>query len=249
MKDSEFTELLNLYLDHEISAADAARLEAEIRGNLERRRVYLQYCKMQQACRVIAADFAAADVNEGISTEKKVIPFAPAVAATSARQRRRQSSYAIGAVAAAACVALVFVSRRAPSESTLPTRPAVEIVAVTPSVPSAGAVTLASVGAPRGLISVARQVQSPTLVANPLLLTGSTQAEAVRAAAVRQADNQLAWLEALQLAPLPERLPANHDLHFGARLVTEGRALGNRATPNSKSPEPGEEMVTFQIVK
>ena len=31
MKDSEFLELLNLYLDHEISPADAARLEAEVR--------------------------------------------------------------------------------------------------------------------------------------------------------------------------------------------------------------------------
>ena len=29
MKDSEFLELLNLYLDHEISPADAARLEAD----------------------------------------------------------------------------------------------------------------------------------------------------------------------------------------------------------------------------
>ncbi len=103
MKDSEFIELLNLYLDHEISAADAARLEAEIRGNLERRRVYLQYCKMQQACRAIAADFATADASDGISTEKKVIPFTPAFAATPARQRSRQFSYAIGAVAAAAC--------------------------------------------------------------------------------------------------------------------------------------------------
>lgn len=249
MKDSEFIELLNLYLDHEISAADAARLEAEIRGNLERRRVYLQYCKMQQACRAIAADFATADASDGISTEKKVIPFTPAFAATPARQRSRQFSYAIGAVAAAACIALVFVNRRAPAESSKPNQPAIEFVAATPSAPGAGAVTLASVSTLRGLISVARPVQSPTLVVNPLLLTGSSQAEAVRAAAVRQADNQLAWLEALQLAPLPERMPANHDLHFGARLVTEGRALGNRATPNSKQPEPGEEMVTFQIVK
>ena len=33
MKDSEFIELLNLYLDHEISTADAARLEAEVQAN------------------------------------------------------------------------------------------------------------------------------------------------------------------------------------------------------------------------
>jgi hypothetical protein len=38
-------------------------------------------------------------------------------------------------------------------------------------------------------------------------------------------------------------------LHFGARLVTEGRALGNRASSQANRPEPGEEMVTFQINK
>ena len=33
MKDNEFIELLNLYLDHEISQEDAARLEAEVQRN------------------------------------------------------------------------------------------------------------------------------------------------------------------------------------------------------------------------
>ena len=47
MKDSEFIELLNLYLDHEISVADAARLEAEVQGSPARRRVYREYCQMQ----------------------------------------------------------------------------------------------------------------------------------------------------------------------------------------------------------
>ena len=39
MNDSEYIELLNLYLDHEISAADAARLEAEVQSNPARRRI------------------------------------------------------------------------------------------------------------------------------------------------------------------------------------------------------------------
>ena len=58
MKDSEFLELLNLYLDHEITPADAARLEAEVRADPERRRTYLQYCRMQKACakRPVSAD-------------------------------------------------------------------------------------------------------------------------------------------------------------------------------------------------
>jgi len=249
MKDSEFIELLNSYLDHEISAPDAARLEAEIRVNLERRRVYLQYCRMQQACRVIATDFAAAEAGGASDAGKRIVAFNPGIAAHAGRRRRTQLSYALGALAAAACVALVFVLRPAPSEPVNPSQPAVEIAASIPVAPSEILRPETAPSVPRGLVSVARQVQPSTLVANSLLLTGSTQAEALRAAAVRQADNQLAWIEALRLAPLPERLVQQHELHFDARLVTEGRALGYRSTPQAKQPEPGEEMVTFQIKK
>lgn len=248
MKESEFIELLNLYLDHEISPADAVRLEAEIRSNLERRRVYLQYCRMQQACKLIAADFTAAEEGAAVTGERKVIPFSPAGAPAS-RRRRAQVSYTLGALAAAACVALVFVGRRSPESAPTPVAPAAEVATTVPIAPPPVAVASLPAAAPRGLVSIARPAQAPSLVANPLFLTGSTQAEAVRAAAVRQADNQLAWLEALQLAPLPERRPLNNDLHFTQRLVTEGRALGNRAASSPKQPEPGEEMVTFQVVK
>lgn len=246
MKEKEFIELLNLYLDHEISPADAVRLEAEIRGNLDRRRVYLQYCRMQQACKVIAADFNAAEEGAAASADRKVIPFTPNVIPAS-RRPRAPFAYALGAVAAAACVALVFVGRRGPDAGPGAGQPAAAIAATVPVAPSTAAVASLAGAAPRGLISVARPAQTPSLVANSLLLTGSTQAEAVRAAAVRQADNQLAWLEALQLAPLPERRPLENDLHFTQRLVTEGRALGNRGGSNPKQPEPGEEMVTYQF--
>ena len=59
MKELEFIELLNLYLDHEISPEDAARLEAEVLNNPARRRVYREYCQMQKACKAIAVDFQA----------------------------------------------------------------------------------------------------------------------------------------------------------------------------------------------
>jgi len=248
MKDSEFIELLNLYLDHEISADDSARLEAEIRGNLERRRVYHQYCKMQQACRVIATDFATAESERVPSTDKKVVPFA-LEAGVPARRRRIQVSYAVGAFAAVACVALILVGNRETNVTPVAEQPAATLAVSEPVAPAGLAVPASHAPGPRGLVSVARPAPFPTLVANPLLLTGSTQAEALRAAAIRQADNQLAWIEALQLAPLPERTTRGQDLHFGSRLITEGRALGNRASSQSKETEPGEEMVTFQIVK
>jgi anti-sigma factor RsiW len=59
MKDREFIRLLNLYVDREISAQDALRLETEVASHPERRRVYEQYCRIQKACRIIAEDEAA----------------------------------------------------------------------------------------------------------------------------------------------------------------------------------------------
>lgn len=60
MKDSEFIELLNLYVDHEIGAEDARRLESEVNANPERRRLYRQYCMIHKACSLLADDCAAA---------------------------------------------------------------------------------------------------------------------------------------------------------------------------------------------
>src|SRR5205823_1698019 len=72
MKDSEFTQLLNLYLDHEISAADAARLEAEVMSNPARRRVYQDYCRMQKACKLLASEFQSEAAS---ADDRKVVAF------------------------------------------------------------------------------------------------------------------------------------------------------------------------------
>ena len=50
MKDQEFVALLNLFIDREISAEDAVRLEAEVRRDPARRALYTQYCRMHRAC-------------------------------------------------------------------------------------------------------------------------------------------------------------------------------------------------------
>ncbi len=98
MKDSEFIELLNLYLDHEISVVDAKRLEVEVQSSPARYRVYREYCQMQKAC-VVWAEKAA----ENLPVDAKVIAF------PSAKTSWGFGTYAAGICAAAACVALVFV--------------------------------------------------------------------------------------------------------------------------------------------
>ncbi len=57
MKNSTFIELLNLYVDRQISPADAALLEAEIQQNPQRRKIYREYCQMQKACAILSENF------------------------------------------------------------------------------------------------------------------------------------------------------------------------------------------------
>jgi len=105
MKESKFLELLNLYIDHEISPADAALLEADIEQNPAHRRIYGQYCQMQCACSLMAEDFRS-----------KAEQTAPAAGEVAGRVVKLQPSgkrpawqYYVAGLAAAACVGLVFV--------------------------------------------------------------------------------------------------------------------------------------------
>jgi anti-sigma factor RsiW len=50
MKESRYIELLNLYVDHRLTPEEAAELETEVQRNPARRKVYLQYCRIQKAC-------------------------------------------------------------------------------------------------------------------------------------------------------------------------------------------------------
>lgn len=247
MKDSEFIQLLNLYLDHEISAPDAARLEAEVQTNAARRKIYQEYCRMQKACRLLSAEFETAP-----ATEKKVVAFRSGQAFSGGRSRT-SVGYMLGTfAAAAACVAVVWVNRspspgatgNAPVEQ--PVQIAVSEVAAPASAEKAPALMAVAHPAtgPRALGNASRQ---PPLVANSLLLTGSTQSEAMLAAAIEQADAQLAWMHQIHLSPIQPLAPSNN-LRFDpapASLRPEGRALGNRAS----AADAQVEMAAFQFQK
>jgi hypothetical protein len=210
MKDSEFIELLNLYLDHEISAADAARLEAEVQGNPDRRRVYRDYCQMQKACKVLAEDFV-----EESATEQKVIAF------ESGRRRARTGNlYLAGAfAAAAACAAIIFVGRQ--HQTPAPTG-ATEVAVTAPApAPSAIAATVSVPNAYR-----APTVQ-PAMMTNGLSLTDSN---ALLASSAAQADAQFAWMHNVQLPPLQQataaqlRFDANVNRPTESHTYTSGQA-------------------------
>ena len=99
MKESEFIELLNLYVDHEISAEDSARLEAEVAKSPARRKTYREYCMMHRACDVLAAHYR----DPSTETLSFMVEREPAP------RWGWGAGLVTGGLLAAACLALVFV--------------------------------------------------------------------------------------------------------------------------------------------
>ena len=245
MKESEFIELLNLYLDHELSAADAARLEAEVQNNPARRKVYQQYCRMQKACKLLTADFQTDAADTAATGERKIIAFNPAVAEQIAAQRKRTSALlTFGGIAAAACLAVILVNRgQRPGVAPTP-ESSVAVVMPTPSAPKAEPVRVANETSGPRMLGAARQ---PKLVADPLSLTSTTQ-DVVMANAVSEANEQLKWISSLQITPLQQHVSAAEMPRFDVRPTTlrpEARALGSNRAPAEASVE----MTAFRFVK
>jgi len=107
MTNTKFTELLNLYLDHEIGIEDAAALEAEIQQNPERREIYRQYCQIHKGCAQLASSFAgagAADLTRDLAARRNQ------------SSRRHFAAWTVGLGAmAAACFAVVLLNRESAS--------------------------------------------------------------------------------------------------------------------------------------
>jgi hypothetical protein len=111
MKDTRFIELVNLYIDRQISAEETAELEAEIQRNPLRRRTYQEYCRMHHATRLVHESFRS-DAEPAAVGQR----YGVAQIARRARQRRQRWTVLAGGLAAAACVALVFVGTTGPTE-------------------------------------------------------------------------------------------------------------------------------------
>jgi hypothetical protein len=101
MNDREFLELLNLYVDREISAEDAHRLEAEVASRPRRRNVYDQYCRIQKACSKLAEENYTASLSQ---TDPSLVSF-PA-------ERSWRLAPFVAGMAAAAAVALAIAGIR-----------------------------------------------------------------------------------------------------------------------------------------
>jgi hypothetical protein len=108
MNDNEFIELLNLYVDREIAADDALRLEKVVATNPRRREIYDQYCRMQKACTMLSEE--TLDMSS-VRTSATVIAFPQ-------RSAWRFGPIVAGLAAAAACaVAIVGLRERSAATS------------------------------------------------------------------------------------------------------------------------------------
>jgi len=199
MKDSEFIELLNLYLDHEISAADAARVEAEVQQNPARRRVYQDYCRLQKACTLLAKDYVEQAAATRLPEDQKIVAFEP-------RRSRSAGVYLGGLAVAAACVALILMNR---SPEIAPQAPVAQSPAAkTLRVVDVKADSSALVGEslPRAIaqtvtVAARRGELKPVFTASPLILAnGNSNNGAVAEQDATQA--QFEWMKTVQLAPM-----------------------------------------------
>lgn len=153
MKDARFIELVNLYIDRQISPAETAELELEIQACPRHRRIYQQYCHMHRATKLVYESFRA-DAEQPAVTG--VQPGSIAYFAQR-RQRVRRNFWlsSLGGLAAAACLAFYFVRGDAGNPSSSAAKIA---IAATQTAPTSASV------APHGAVDVSRL---PALVLAP----------------------------------------------------------------------------------
>lgn len=125
MKEARFTELINLYIDQQISAAEADELETEIRDNPARRRTYVEYCKLHRSTKLVYESFRShAERGQAAPRGYAAIEQFEHVQ----RSRRFRWLYAVGG-AAAAVACLSVVSLRYAASNAVVVTPAIQTVA------------------------------------------------------------------------------------------------------------------------
>ncbi len=222
MNEREFIELLNLYVDREIGADDALRLEAEVGANPERRRVYDQYCRMQKACSMLSLELADGDAKSG---ERRVLEF-PASPAW-----RFRPAFAL--MAAAACVAVVVALKY---RGVLPgnNSPAVAMAPVAArAVPDTA--DLATPADPMRSVFSARAPSGPAARPDAKQLFGAS-GEALTVA-------QLNWIGDIHLAPVFSGATSDLLLAPASELRP---GISDDAANRRLSPEPSE-MTAFRF--
>lgn len=254
MNEKRFIELLNLYVDQQLTAAEATELEAEIQQSPARRRIYNQYCRMQKACTQLFEQQcqdapSSSELARALAqAERKVVAFPERNNAW-----RQRGVFAVGVATMAACVAFVLV-RQAPVAPTAQpvavTMPAVEeSVASAPEVAMADPVALAEQPVSVPLPDPQAKVSSRGLYTTLLPVRQFVPVKVVSANGEANVSAEekpdFAWMKAVELAPM--RPVSAEELIAGSNPSIPETS---RAYINSRSAVPEMyEKAAFQFQK
>jgi hypothetical protein len=242
MKEPRFIELLNLYVDQQLSATEAAELESEIRQNPARRRTYQQYCRMQKACAQLfehersAAPASAVLTRDIEQADRKVVGFP--------RQRVDRplwsTGFSVAAVAAAACVAFVVIRR---ADTVLPQSQGATVATVTEKL----AVNDGLVDASASRLASSTSVGLSENEFKPIFTAQTLRAPERRnlffVSSTKTEESSLEWMRQLQLEPV--RKVSADDFAFGPRSEID-KAV-NATFSSSSDDEQAVEMNAFQF--
>lgn len=236
MNDKKFIELLNLYVDREISSEEAAALEQAIASSPERRKVYLQYCRIHKASVMLAESYRSDSIPEGSILGRAASDADRKIAEFPSRQSRGPAwawFTGLGVAAAAACVALVVVRNEGASTAPI---------------------------APRDVtFTSTERTSSPQLVATPIPITSVAVANRERAKVGMFVNAQapmdqvvfagsnaetLAWMDGVQLPVLHPVAPEKLVFEAKTQGHPEQRVFRTRGTSDAKV-----EMTAFEFQK
>lgn len=228
MKESRFIELVNLYIDRQITVDQTAELEAELQASAHRRRIYQQYCRMHRATKLVYESFRQnADANPATRESR-----GGAIARFESRRRNRNRwIYGLGGLAAAACVALVL-TRTAPTTEEGAALP--RMAAMPVPVPAAPAVAPKQPSAPVNLVSLR----------NPMVMEADYQA---MLASLRREEQQRLLLSAQLLNERRAPQSLFDDDVFTAKPVMLEQNQRTYRTDRGAPNQPPVEFTAFQF--
>lgn len=180
MKDTRFIELVNQYVDRQISPAETAELEAEIQVSPRHRKIYQQYCHMHRATKLVYESFRT-NADQPVVEKSKT---GGSIAQFELNRQRSRWPYAVGALAAAAaCFAVVVVRNGMFSHSnSAPSMAAVQTVA--PAVAALPAPVVQPVAAPVAVQAI--ETQASEVEQQYAALLSAKRQEEMRAFALSQ---------------------------------------------------------------
>lgn len=138
MKEPRFIELINLYVDRQISPAETAELEAEIQSSPRHRKIYQQYCHMHRATKLVYETFRA-NAEQPVVEPSRSGGSVASFEYNRHRTQRNRWLYSAAGLAAAACFAVVLVrtgsfAKTENGATVASTQPKTPVVAVAPAV-------------------------------------------------------------------------------------------------------------------